>query len=72
MALREGYAALGSPPPHILDWDGYDALASELGGGSAMHHFDRPSRNRSRSRLIPLRPYSVMVFFRSSFPLARE
>ena len=55
------------PPPHTLDWGGYDALvevlASELGGDSAMHHFDRPSRNRSRPRLIPLRPYSVMVFF---------
>ena len=32
----------------------------------------RPSRNRSRPRLIPLRPYSVMVFFRSSFPRKRE
>ena len=29
---------------------------------------DRPSRSRSRPRLIPLRSYSVMVFFRSSFP----
>ena len=42
-ALREGYAALGSPPPHTLDWDGYDALvealASGLEGGPAMRRF---------------------------------
>ena len=43
MAVRERYAARGSPPPHTLDWDDYDALvealASGLGGGPAMRRF---------------------------------
>ena len=43
MTLRERYVARGSPPPHTLHWDDYDALvealASGLGGGPAMRHF---------------------------------
>ena len=42
-ALRERYAARGSPPPHALDWNDYDALvealAAGLGDAPAMHSF---------------------------------
>ena len=50
--------------------------ARHLGGFGRRRRFrgrrNRPSRNRSRPRLSPLRPYSVMVFFRSSFPRKRD
>ncbi|MDD9982951.1 MAG: alpha/beta hydrolase [Gammaproteobacteria bacterium] len=71
VALREGYAARGSPPPNTLDWDDYDALvealAIGLGDGPPMHSFiyEHPVHLQDPDNGVG-KPYAVRLAYSDS------